>query len=146
VERPWLLAGGGLAQDVAGAGGYAIRGNHLYTEATLYRSEHAGSSTPISGQGSGFNISGVAPYWRAALQESLGKNYLMIGTYGINMNSFSGAVSGAKDRYVDARFDFQYQRPVRDDDEFDKLKFLHHLPGLSQLPQLRRVELVGKLG
>jgi hypothetical protein len=123
---------GGLAQDVAGAGGYAMWGNHLYTETTLYRSEHAGSSTPITGQGAGFNISGVAPYWRAALQESLGKNYVMIGTYGIYMNSFPGAVSGPRDRYVDAGVDFQYQRPVRDDDEFDMHgTYIHEMSSLD---------------
>src|SRR5579863_2224437 len=113
------IINGGLAQDVAGAGGYAMWGNHLYTEATFYRSEHAGSSTPVTGQGAGFNINGVAPYWRAALQGDLGKNYLMIGTYGIYMNSIPGAISGLKDRYVDAGFDFQYERSVREEDEVD---------------------------
>jgi len=110
---------GGLAQDVAGAGGYAMWNHHLYTEATLYRSEHAGSSTPISGDGAGFNIKGVAPYWRAAWQQAWGNNYLMVGTYGMYVNSFPGAVSGSSDRYADSAFDFQYQRQIGRDDEFD---------------------------
>ena len=113
------LINGGLATDVAGAGGYAMWANHFYTEATVYRSEHAGASTPITGEDAGFNISGVAPYWRAAWQQAWGSNYLMVGTYGIYMNSFPGAVSGTKDRYVDSAFDFQYQRQVRENDEFD---------------------------
>lgn len=128
---PWISSGsgvdsvasplinGGLGQDVAGAGAYAMWANHLYTEATFYRSEHAGSSTPVSGDGAGFNVNGVAPYWRAAWQQNFGSNYLMVGTYGISVNSFPGAVSGPTDRYVDTAFDFQYQRPVGDDDEFD---------------------------
>ena len=110
---------GGLAQDVAGAGGYAMWHNHLYTEATVYRSEHAGSSTPISGNGSGFNIRGVAPYWRAAWQQAWRNNYLMVGTYGLYVNSFPGAVSGPTDRYVDSAFDFQFQRQAGEDDELD---------------------------
>ncbi|HEY1985250.1 MAG TPA: hypothetical protein VGG85_07575 [Terracidiphilus sp.] len=103
---------GGLGQEVAGVGGYSMWNNHLYTEATVYRSEHAGSSTPVTGTGSAFNISGVAPYWRAAWQQNWGSNYLMVGTYGIYMNSFPGAISGSTDRYADTAFDFQYQRPI----------------------------------
>jgi hypothetical protein len=110
---------GALATDVAGVGGYAMWHGHLYTEGTVYRSEHAGSSTPITGNGAGFNIEGVAPYWRAAWQQNWGNNYLMVGTYGIQMNSFPGAVSGPTDRYTDAAADFQYQRSIGDDDEFD---------------------------
>jgi hypothetical protein len=110
---------GGLAADVAGAGGYAMWANHFYTEATVYRSEHAGASTPITGQGAGFNISGIAPYWRAAWQQDWGSNYLMVGTYGMYLNSFPGAVSGSTDRYIDSAFDFQYQRQVGKGDEFD---------------------------
>ena len=113
------IINGGLATDVVGAGGYAMWANHLYTEATVYRSEHAGASTPITGQDAAFNVSGVAPYWRAAWQQAWGNNYLMVGTYGIDVNSFPGAVSGLKDRYVDSAFDFQYQRQVGNDDEFD---------------------------
>jgi hypothetical protein len=102
---------GALGQDVAGVGGYSMWNNHLYTALTLYRSEHAGAATPITGTGQSYNISGVAPYWRAAWQQTWGSNYLEIGTYGIFMNSFPGAVSGAEDKYVDPSFDFQYERP-----------------------------------
>jgi hypothetical protein len=102
---------GGLAQDVAGVGGFGMWNNHLYTDITLYRSEHAGASTPVTGTGNAFNISGVAPYWRAAWQQNWDRNYLVVGTYGIDVNSIPGSVSGPKDRYVDAGFDFQYSRP-----------------------------------
>jgi hypothetical protein len=54
----------------------------------------------------------VAPYWRAAWQQSLDRNYLEIGTYGIYLNSTPGSVTGPKDRYVDPSFDFQYSRPI----------------------------------
>jgi hypothetical protein len=85
--------------------------DHLYTNLTVYRSEHAGSDPPVTGTGQPYNISGVAPYWRAAWQQTWGDNYLEVGTYGIYMNSFPGAVSGLEDRYTDPSFDFQYERP-----------------------------------
>jgi hypothetical protein len=109
------IINGALGQDVAGVGGYSMWNNHLYTDVSVYRSEHAGAATPVTGTGQAFNISGVAPYWRAAWQQAWGANYLMVGTYGIYMNSFPAAVSGPSDRYVDPSFDFQYQRPIGPD-------------------------------
>lgn len=120
---PWIssasnvgpLAGpviaGALGQDVAGLGGYAMWNDHLYTEMTLYRSEHGGAAAPVTGQGQSYNISGAAPYWRAAWQQTWGANYLMVGTYGMYMKSFPNAISGPEDSYVDPSFDFQYERP-----------------------------------
>ncbi len=102
---------GPLAQDVAGVGGYAMWNNHLYGDVTLYRSDHIGGSTPITGTGFNYNVDGVAPYWRYAWQQYVGKGYLEVGTYGIYMRSYPGAVSGPADRYVDPSFDFSYERP-----------------------------------
>jgi hypothetical protein len=102
---------GTLGQDVVGLGGYAMWNNHLYGDVTLYRSEHAGAATPVTGTGQPYNISGTAPYWRAAWQQAWGANYLEVGTYGIYLNNFPNAVSGPEDRYVDPSFDFQYERP-----------------------------------
>ena len=102
----------GLGGDVAGVGAYSLWNNHLYTDVTLYRSEHAGGPVPVTGAGFAANISGVAPYWRVAWQQTWGANYLEVGTYGLVMNSFPGAVSGLEDRYVDPSFDFQYERPM----------------------------------
>jgi len=103
---------GALAQDVAGIGGYGMWSNRLYTNVTLYRSEHAGAATPVTGVGSAFNIAGVAPYWRAAWQNKWSRSYLEFGAFGIDLNSFPNSVSGPKDRYVDSGFDFQYSRPI----------------------------------
>jgi hypothetical protein len=105
------LINGTLGQDVAGVGGYGLWNNHLYADITVYRSEHAGAPTPVTGTGQQYNISGVAPYWRAAWQQTWGDNYLEVGTYGIFVNSFPNAVSGPEDRYVDPSFDFQYEHP-----------------------------------
>jgi hypothetical protein len=105
------LINGALGQDVAGLGGYGLWNSHLYADVTVYRSEHAGAPAPVTGTSQSHNISGVAPYWRAAWQQNWGSNYLEVGTYGIYMNSYPGAVSGPEDRYVDPSFDFQYERP-----------------------------------
>ncbi|GAC1652400.1 MAG: hypothetical protein NVS9B15_12930 [Acidobacteriaceae bacterium] len=105
------LINGGLGQDVAGIGAYSMWNNHLYTDVTVYRSEHGGAATPVSGIGQPHNISGVAPYWRAAWQQNWGSNDLEVGTYGIYMNSFPGASTGPEDRFVDTALDFQYERP-----------------------------------
>ncbi len=72
---------GALGQDVAGVGGYSLWNDHFYTDLTVYRSEHAGSPAPVTGTGQPYNISGVAPYWRAAWQQTWGENYLEVGTY-----------------------------------------------------------------
>ncbi len=102
---------GGLAQDVAGIGAYAMYDNHMYGDMTVYRSEHAGGPAPADGSGFGYNIDGVAPYWRFAWQQNFGVNYLEVGTYGLYMKSYPNAVSGPTDDYVDPSFDFTFQRP-----------------------------------
>jgi hypothetical protein len=68
------IINGGLAQDVAGVGGYTMWNEHWYLPGTMYRSEHIGGSQPNSGAGFSYNIRGVAPYWRAAYQTSSKNN------------------------------------------------------------------------
>jgi hypothetical protein len=111
------IINGGLAQDVAGLGGYAMWNEHLYFASTIYRSEHIGGSQPnpgvdSSGNGFAFNIRGMAPYWRLAYQTTSDKNDFEIGTYGMHMKSTPGAVTGLEDGYTDWAFDFQYNRTV----------------------------------
>jgi hypothetical protein len=106
------LINGGLAQDVAGLGGYAMWDNHLYFAATIYRSAHIGASQPNTGVKQGFNIRGVAPYWRVAWQQNSKNNNLMVGTYGMHMKSTPGAITGLEDSYTDWAADFQYDRTI----------------------------------
>lgn len=105
------ILSGALAGDVAGAGGYAMWGDHLYGDFTLYRSAHLGSPEPPTGAGFAFNIRDAAPYWRLAWQQNLGKTYLEIGTYGIHLASFPAAVAGPLDTYSDLAADFQWEAP-----------------------------------
>jgi len=104
------VVAGPLAQDVAGIGGYAMWNNHIYGDVTAYRSVHLGGPEPPTGAGATFNINGAAPYWRFAYQQEWKRTFLMVGTYGIYMQSFPGAISGPKDHYVDAAVDAEFYR------------------------------------
>lgn len=110
------IVNGTLAQDVAGVGAYGMWDNHLYLAATIYRSDHVGAAQPFDGVGFPVNIQGVAPYWRAAVQDTLGNNYLELGTYGMHVKSTPNAVTAAMsdgyDSYTDVATDFQYDRIV----------------------------------
>jgi hypothetical protein len=105
------IVNGGLAQDVAGIGMYAMWDNHLYLAGTIYRSAHIGVALPntgVDGNGNALtNIRGVAPYWRLAWQQNSKNNNLEVGTYGMHMKSTPGAITGLEDGYTDWAVDFQ---------------------------------------
>lgn len=103
---------GGLAEDVAGLGGYAMWDSHLYLAGTLYRSAHVGGPQPNPGSGFSTNIRGVAPYWRVAWQESGANDQFEVGSYGLYMRSTPNAVTGLEDKYTDWAFDLQYDRTL----------------------------------
>jgi len=114
---------GTLAQDVAGFGAYGMWNDHLYLDVTMYRSEHIGFPQPNSGTNSdvaAYNIHGLAPYWRAAWQQTWTNNYLEVGTYGMFMKSTPNSVLGPvgeaggslTDNYTDVAADFQYDRTL----------------------------------
>jgi hypothetical protein len=106
------IINGGLAQDVGGFGGYAMWDQHLYLDVTLYRSEHVGGAQPTTGANAGFNIRGLAPYWRVAWQELTGKTQYEFGSYGMHMRSTPNAVTGPEDSYTDWAFDTQIDRTM----------------------------------
>lgn len=101
-----------LGQDVAGFGGYAMWDNHLYLDATLYRSQHIGAAQPNSGTDFGVNIRGVAPYWRVAWQQLTGKTQFEFGTYGMHMRSSPDAITGIEDDFTDWAVDTQIDRTL----------------------------------
>jgi hypothetical protein len=106
------LINGGLGQDVAGLGGYAMYDNHLYVAATVYRSMHLGGDLPNPGTDAAYNIRGASPYWRVAWQQNSTNNYLEVGTYGMHVKSSPFAISGLEDDYTDWAVDFQYDRTI----------------------------------
>ena len=106
------IINGGLAQDVAGIGGYTMWNDHLYLAGTIYRSEHIGGSQPNPGTGFGFNIRGLAPYWRVAWQVSSQNNNFEIGSYGMHMKSTPNGVTGLEDGFTDWAADFQFDHTI----------------------------------
>jgi hypothetical protein len=106
------IINGTLAQDVGGLGVFGMWDNHLYLDATIYRSEHVGTAQPNIGVGSPFNIRGVAPYWRVAWQQLTGKTQYEIGTYGMHMRSTPNGITGAEDSYTDWALDTQIDRSL----------------------------------
>jgi hypothetical protein len=103
---------GGLGQDVAGAGGYAMWDNHIYLDAAIYRSDHVGSPQPNPGDGSTNNIRGVAPYWRVAFQQLTAKTQYEVGAYGIHVRTSALTGPGPEDEYTDFAFDTQIDRTL----------------------------------
>ena len=101
-----------LGQDVAGFGGYGMWNNHLYADATFYRSAHIGAAQPIDGVDFGYNIRGLAPYWRVAWQQLTGKTQYEFGAYGMHMRSSPGAITGLEDSYTDWAIDTQIDRTL----------------------------------
>jgi hypothetical protein len=106
------IVDGGLAQDVAGLGAYAMWNDHLYGALTGYRSEHLGGPQPNPGVGFGVNIQGIAPYWRLAWQQTMGNNYLEVGGFGMHVASTPNAVVGPTDDYTDTAADFQLEHTL----------------------------------
>ena len=106
------IINGPLAQDVAGLGAYGMFADHLYLAGTVYRSEHLGGPQPNPGAGFPINIRGVAPYWRAAWQQSTKNNYMEIGSYGMHVKSSPKNITGLEDSFTDWAFDFQYDRTI----------------------------------
>ena len=105
------LLDGGLAQQVAGLGAYALLDNHLYAEFSTYRTALQGGPSPLDSTASNA-IEGVAPYWRAFYKQQFGTQSLMIGTLGMSAALYPVGVTGLQNRFTDIAFDAQYERPL----------------------------------
>ncbi len=106
------LIDGGLAQNVLGAGGYALWNNLIYVEADLYKGlgrdvRNALGVVPVSGSNS---IDGVIPYWRVALQRNFGDHYIEVGSFGLSGGLFPGGDRsvGRADHFTDVALDATY--------------------------------------
>ena len=103
---------GGLGQQVTGLGGYLWLDRHFYGELSFYGnadglfrvfSEGQSAYRPIQGRNN--------PYWRLGWNEEWGAHSLMIGTYGLQVDTFQDNVNGTgpTDRFTDIAVDAQYQ-------------------------------------
>ncbi len=107
------LIEGGLAQNVAGLGAYALWNNLIYGELSVYRSAQQGGAHPPDNTSQGI-IKSLAPYWRLAFQNQFDDQYVEIGTFGMSTEMYPSGVSGLTDRYNDFGFDINYEKPFGD--------------------------------
>jgi hypothetical protein len=105
------LIEGALAQQVGGAGGYALFDNLLYVELSGYRTLSHGTQRFFGVDTSDEDkIDGTAPYWRVALQHDWGPHSLEVGTFGLDADTFPGGdKSAGADHRTDVGVDAQYQ-------------------------------------
>jgi hypothetical protein len=105
------LIDGGLGQQVAGLGGYVWWNHLVYAEISGYRNLSFSTDRTLGIPGNGStSFSGVAPYWRFAVQPSWGSNSLELGTFGMYAEINPGRVtSNGTDKITDIGFDAQYQ-------------------------------------
>jgi hypothetical protein len=107
------LIDGGLAQRVLGGGAYAMWDDLVYAEADLYRGlGYDGlNATGIVPVRFSDKTRGVIPYWRVALQQDFGRNYVELGAYGLSASVLPGGVdiAGQSERFVDRALDATYQ-------------------------------------
>ncbi len=101
-----VMIDGALGQNVLGLGSYALVGNLVYGEFTVYRSAFQGATAPSDATG---GIHGVAPYWRLALQKGWGSQYLMLGTFGMHTSMFPSVLTGPRNTFSDVGFDAQFE-------------------------------------
>jgi len=97
---------GAFSQNVLGLGGYTMVGGLLYAEFAVYRSAIQGQAAPDVSSGA---ISGVAPYWRVALQKEWEHQYLMLGTFGMEASVYPDALSGPTNAFTDIGVDAQFE-------------------------------------
>jgi hypothetical protein len=121
------LLDGQLAQVSAGFGAYVYLFDHLYIEASGYRSAQTsftnattGGPGPLDSTAPNDRISGpMAPYWRLAWEQAWGDHSIEVGTYGIWAPTHPTGVgeSGPINTFTDAAVDAQYQF-ITDDHQF----------------------------
>jgi hypothetical protein len=107
---------GGLAQQVAGMGGYIFWKKALYGEVSFYRTADGVFSALRQGQdihtdGGVASLKGYNPYWRFAYSHDWGPNSVMVGTYGLIVDRYPSNfdTSTPTDRFRDVAVDAQYQ-------------------------------------
>jgi hypothetical protein len=107
---------GGLAQQVAGIGGYAFYDKTWYGELTAYRTADGIFSVLRKGQDIGTpggvaRLSGYNPYVRLAYNREWGPHSLMVGGLAMRISRYldNTDVNSGIDRYTDRGIDAQYQ-------------------------------------
>jgi hypothetical protein len=105
------LIEGGLAQQVAGLGAYAMLSHSTYLDIAGYhtldtRFQEAMGISP----GGETQVPGIAPYWRIAYTTAAGNHSFEVGLFGLLAGTYPGRVNTAgEDHITDFGMDSQYQ-------------------------------------
>lgn len=124
------LIEGGLAQNVAGLGAYALFNNLIYGEISVYRSAQQGGAHPPDNTSTGI-IKTLAPYWRLALQKQFNDQYVEVGTFGMLTDMYPSGVAGLTDKYTDIGFDMNYEKPLGNNEFTANASFIHEKRNLD---------------
>jgi hypothetical protein len=102
---------GSFAGQVGGLGAYAMVANTVYFDVGAYRTLGPGFQRSVGVDPTGeAQISGLAPYWRFAVEKSSNSSTLELGTFGMVANTYPGRdTSAGNDRTADFGVDSQYQ-------------------------------------
>lgn len=95
-----------------GAGAYIYVHDIVYAELSAYGSTSQTAQNAVGLSPSASAISGLAPYWRLAIEPKWGDQSLMIGTFGMMADiipDLTAADRSATDKYLDLGVDAQYQ-------------------------------------
>jgi hypothetical protein len=105
------LIDGGLSQQVAGLGVYALLKDRFYIDLGGYHTlpAHFQKAMGVDPAGEA-QVSGLAPYWRFAYERPIGEGRWELGTFGMSAGVYPGRDSSeGTDRINDYGFDTQYQ-------------------------------------
>jgi hypothetical protein len=99
------------AQQVAGLSTYGFLDDLLYLEFGGYRPLSTNTQLVLGVDTTGQSpISGIAPYWRVAVEPNFGDHWWEVGTFGLASNVVPLRTSGAgTDSFTDIGIDTQYQ-------------------------------------
>jgi len=101
----------GLAQQVVGLGAYVMIDHSVYLDIAGYHSLGAHAQETLGIDPDGYNdVSGIAPYWRAAYTGAAGNHDYEVGIFGLDADTYPGRVSTeGHDNFFDLGLDSEYQ-------------------------------------
>jgi hypothetical protein len=121
---------GALGQQVAGLGVYGFWNNLLYAEFTAYTRAPQGVAFPLDTSVTGVPT-GFTPYWRVALQRQFGKDYLEVGTFGMQTALIPMGITGPSNKYTDIALDAQYEHKMGDGVLIGRATWIHESQRLN---------------
>jgi hypothetical protein len=113
---------GAFSQSVLGLGGYTMIGGLVYGEISVYRTAVQGQAAPDDASGA---ISGVAPYWRLALQKEWAHQYLMVGTFGMHASLYPDVLTGPTNAFTDVGVDAQFETKAGNGNLVARASWIH---------------------